>query len=812
MSVERSLPRSSTQAIVRVFTLGRFALEVNGRPLRFAGKLPRKPLELLKALVALGGDSVPVEQLSESLWPDLDGDNAHNAFKSALGRLRKLVPDAELIQQGGRLSIAAATCWVDALVFAERLAACLRALEAGQRVAALAELNAAIALYRGPFLDGEFEPPEVLAAREKLHGQFARHLGAVADTLRDAGEAASAIGLYQRGLEIDDVSEQFCAGLMNCHARLGRTADALATYRRFRQVLEARMGVQPSAEVEALVRRLEREGALRPAADGADGPVAVEPSASAGPAAPPSGGAPDAPPQPGLGNGERRQATVAVFLVPGLTAPGEAADPEEAEAALRWVRERVQAAVERHGGVVNQFLRNEIVALFGVPAAREDDARRAVQAALELCATVRAQAGDAGGGQAPLSGSAGIDTGLVVVKPSDERGGRFAVTGAPVDRAARLAAQAGLGEILVSLETHRLVGAYFEGEMPAAGQGRQRKPAEVCRILGESAVRSRFEASAQRGLTDFAGRSEELALLRAALAKAMGGQGQVVTVLGEPGIGKTRLLHEFRQGLPRERVNALQGRCQSLGEHTPYLPLVAALRRGLQIRDTDAPQAQAQQAVAAARAIDAGLEVYLPVLLHLLSLPGEAHALPPTLKGEDLRAAIREALGALITVSARRKPLVLVLEDWHWADEASDGALAYLQGLISAAPLLLIVTTRPEGAPGWPPLSYHSQLALQPLPGAESARLAAAALEAQEVPGELAQLLHARCRGNPFFVEEVCRTLLEEGSVRIEEGRAVLTRPAEALRLPDMVQAVVRSRIDRLDETCRDVLRLAHRL
>jgi predicted ATPase len=159
-----------------------------------------------------------------------------------------------------------------------------------------------------------------------------------------------------------------------------------------------------------------------------------------------------------------------------------------------------------------------------------------------------------------------------------------------------------------------------------------------------------------------------------------------------------------------------------------------------------------------------------------------------------------------------RKPLVLVLEDWHWADEASDGALAYLQGLISAAPLLLIVTTRPEGAPGWPPLSYHSQLALQPLPGAESARLAAAALEAQEVPGELAQLLHARCRGNPFFVEEVCRTLLEEGSVRIEEGRAVLTRPAEALRLPDMVQAVVRSRIDRLDETCRDVLRLAHRL
>jgi DNA-binding SARP family transcriptional activator/class 3 adenylate cyclase len=815
MPSARKPARTSAPSAIRVYTLGRFALEVDGQPLRFAGKAPRKPLELLKAVIALGGADASLEQLCESLWPELDGDKAHNACKSALSRLRKLVGSDAVLQQGGRLSLDGERCWVDALAFAERLGAALRAVEARRTDAALAELDAALPLYGGPFLDGEFDPPEVLAARERLHGLFTRHLGAVADALCEAGQPQQALRLYRQGLEMDDVCEEFCRGLMQCLATQGRAGEALEAGRRFRRVLQARMGVQPSAELEALVGRLEREAAQpHPAAPEPAGTAAGPPGApsSAPPRAQAAAGAtergashpaPAALPAAGgtlPAEGERRQVTALVFLLPGLSALG-GDDPEAAEQAIRAVRETAQARVERHGGLVNQFLRDEMEAFFGVPAAQEDDARRAVRAALALCETVRLPGTSAG---PAAGGSAGLDTGLVVVKPRGESGGRYAVTGAPLARAAQLAAQAGRQQVLVSTETHALVEPYFEAEPLARGKGR--RPADAAaplRVLRESAVRTAFQAAELRGLSAFVGREAELEALHGALRKALAGQGQFVSVQGEPGIGKSRLLHEFRLGVPRERATMIQGHCQSGGQHTPYLPLLDALRHGLQLRRSEAPQAQAEQAAAAVLAIDPALGPYLPVLLHVLSLPGERHPLRDSLKGTDLRAEVREVLGALLTASARRQPLALLLEDWQWADEASSDALRYLLGLVASAPLLVVVSERAEGATAWPALGNDTRLALQPLPGADSARLMRAALRSEDVPAGLEAQVHARTGGNPFFIEAVC------GHLREGAGGAARAQPSDALSLPDTVQAVVRSRLDRLEPDAREALQLA---
>ncbi|MCH7478737.1 MAG: AAA family ATPase, partial [SAR324 cluster bacterium] len=501
--------------------------------------------------------------------------------------------------------------------------------------------------------------------------------------------------------------------------------------------------------------------------------------------------------------GERRNVTAAVLILSGLTSLGEGSDPEESEKAILRIREQVQRAVEDNGGLVNQFLRDEVVAIFGIPAAHEDDPVRAVRAA--RAALDGPNGNPAGKGK--LSVKAGIDTGLVLVKPGEEGGGRYAVTGTALTRAAELAAAAKKTQILVSGETQRRIAPYFdlkEGRAKKKGAG---DPPFL--VIDESAVRTRFEASEWRGLTAFSGREQELVTLRGCLDKALGGQGQFATIMGEAGIGKSRLLHEFRQGLDRDQINVLEGRCQSTGENTPYLPFVNALRRGLRLSDKDSPEALGEKVAANTLAIDSALEPYIPLYLHLLSLHNENYPLAENLKGEDLRAAIGQALGAFITQSALRQPMVFILEDWHWTDEASDAALRFFLGLVASIPLLLIVSLRPEYDRAWPNLSFHAHLVLQPLPDRQGMEIVRSAFGAEQLPEGLGELIYGRTGGNPFFIEEMCSNLLEEGIVQIEGKRAVLAHPADEVILPGTVQAVIRSRLDRLDAESREVLQLA---
>jgi class 3 adenylate cyclase/tetratricopeptide (TPR) repeat protein len=491
----------------------------------------------------------------------------------------------------------------------------------------------------------------------------------------------------------------------------------------------------------------------------------------------------------------------------------EQLDPEEVQGLMRQLKDGAVKVVEAHAGIVSQFVGDEIMALFGIPAAHEDDPVRAVRAAHQIHALARTlslQVEKSIG--RPLRMHTGIDTGLVVTSTADSRDGTVGVTGDSVNTAARLKAAAGDDQILLSPETARLVDAFvrLESLAPLVLKGKA-APVSPYRVAGEveSGI-SRFEASAARyGFTAFAGRERELATLQEALESAIGGHGQFVSVIGEAGAGKSRLLHEFRQGIDADVVNVLEGRCQSYGMDTPYLPMLDALRRALRIEDLTNSNELHDTAVENIRAVSADLEQYLPCLLHLLSIPSEQHKLPENLQGEALQRELETALSAVIALGATRKPTLMIYEDWHWADAASDAALNNLIGLAAHYPLMLLVLHRPEIRRRWDDVEHYTSIALRALDVADTSRMLNSVLGVDALPEGLADAVHDRTGGNALFNEEMAHALRDEGIIEVDQRVARLSRPLEELALPDTVHAVIRARVDRLDSSDREILRLA---
>ncbi|HTS53937.1 MAG TPA: AAA family ATPase, partial [Burkholderiales bacterium] len=469
--------------------------------------------------------------------------------------------------------------------------------------------------------------------------------------------------------------------------------------------------------------------------------------------------------------------------------------------------------VEAHGGMVNQFVGDEVLALFGIPIAHEDDPVRAVRAALALHDMAReaSREVEARIGQ-PIRLHSGINTGLIVARSRDLRDGTYGVTGDAVNTAARLVGQAAPDEVVLSPETQRLVADYFTAEpLETVVLKGKAEPVRPWKVTGKTAVASRWEAAQRRGLTRYAGRDVELAALRAAARRVRSGHGQFVTVVGEPGIGKSRLMFELRHGLEGEDIAIIEGRCQASGTDTPYLPFIDALRRGLGLRETEPIGSRSfhDRAVSAIRSLGADLEECLPLLLHLLSVPSSEHPLPRGLRAEALRRALDEALIAAFVLASRPRCVLLVLEDWHWADEASDRALLSLVSLLPSCALMVVVTHRPESARLWPAAGHHASIVLGPLGVRHTETMVRSVLGARDLPPGLAERIHERSGGNALFNEEVGRALAEEGAVVVEDGVAALARPMDSIHLPDTVQAVIRARVDRLDPEAREVLRFA---
>lgn len=513
--------------------------------------------------------------------------------------------------------------------------------------------------------------------------------------------------------------------------------------------------------------------------------------------------------------GERRQVTVVACTIEGQDALVEHLDADESERVITRLHQAAAESATQNGGIINQFAGDDLVMLFGVPTTHEDDALRGARAALALRERVAEVAATL---NPKLSGSlrlrAGIHVGPVVAQRLRSGDRRFRISGAPADMATRLAAAAESDTILVSPELRRLVTAYIDTEPSSAVVlPGDTTPATPHQLLHVSKSRLRSESAARSQGTPFVGRARERAMLVEHVEDACAGRGRFTVLVGEAGAGKSRLLSELRDIAAGQSLRIIAGRCDAYGGSTPFLPFVDAAHDVLGLaqdpsKELSTPERH-EAAVAAVRAIDRALEKYLPFYLTLLAIPSEAHPIPEALRGERFQGAMLEAIAALYTLGSRPTPTLLLLEDWHWADEASRAALRQLAEVVPAFPLLLVVTSRPDSTSEWGSAEHQTLLYLSPLDGVASAAIALAVFGAERMSASLGARLHERTGGNPFFLEELCEALREDGSVTVRDGEVVAAADSDTLHVPETVQGVLRARMDRLDDEAAEVLRVA---
>ena len=507
---------------------------------------------------------------------------------------------------------------------------------------------------------------------------------------------------------------------------------------------------------------------------------------------------------------ERREATVLFADLLGYTEFAQNADVEEVASVMNAIKQAAIEIVRTYGGVVNQFVGDEIMAVFGLPYGHEDDPRRAVSAALELHAFVQSpRVARLLRGHQSLRLHTGITSGLVLAHSHDLRDGVFHLTGSTVNLAARLRAEAGADEILISEATHALVAPFFcTAPLPARKLKGIFEPVAPYRVQAPGAVRSSFELALERGLTPYVGRRSELATLEQYLADANRGEGRLVSLVGAPGVGKTRLVHELSRRAAEHGFVVLRGQCQSYGNIPPFQPFLETLADAVELADPS-QEGAANHVVERVRALDPALASHLPVYLYLLGLNHPAHPLPVELRGQSLRRAVIHALGQILTAHARRHPLLVIVEDWHWADEASDALYRDLARATEGQPIMGLLTYRSEQlSDNRRPLS-HRHLNLGHFHEAGTTGLLCELLHSEELPAGLAAHVHAATDGNPFFIEELAHALVDSGVLKQVGPRWILTRPIGELVAPENVQAMVRARVDRLARPDKELLKLA---
>jgi class 3 adenylate cyclase/tetratricopeptide (TPR) repeat protein len=498
--------------------------------------------------------------------------------------------------------------------------------------------------------------------------------------------------------------------------------------------------------------------------------------------------------------GERKQITVLFADLKGSMELLADRDPEEVRKILDPILERMIEAVHRYEGTVNQVMGDGIMALFGAPLAHEDHAVRACYAALLMQEAIGRYAEDAlrlhG---VPVQIRIGLNSGEVVVRfiGSDLRMDYTAV-GQTTHLAARMEQIAKPGSILLSGETVRLAEGYVQvkqvGPVPVKGFER---PIEVYELTGTGPTRTRFETRAAWGLTPFVGRQTEFELLDRVLESAEAGHGQVLALVGEPGVGKSRLVWEFAHSHRATGWRLLESGAVSYEKPMPYRPIIDLLKTYLQIEDRDGAQSIDEKLTAKILALDRALEATMPALRALLDVPVE-HPEWQALDPPRRRQRTLEACEHLVLRESQAKPLLLVFEDLQWIDTETQAFLDDLVESLPTARLVLVVTYRPEYVLRWAGVTYCIQLRVNPLPSPTAAELLAALLGPDPSLKSLKPLLIERTQGNPLFLEESVRALLEGGVVVGVRGACRLATPAERIQVPKTVQAILAARIDRL--------------
>jgi class 3 adenylate cyclase/tetratricopeptide (TPR) repeat protein len=509
--------------------------------------------------------------------------------------------------------------------------------------------------------------------------------------------------------------------------------------------------------------------------------------------------------------GERKLVTVLFADLKGSMELLADRDPEEARKLLDPVLERMMEAVHRYEGTVNQVMGDGIMALFGAPLAHEDHAVRACYAALRMQESVKRYAEEvhrtAG---VPLHIRVGVNSGEVVVRSiGSDLHMDYTAVGQTTHLAGRLEQMAMPGSILVSPATLSLAEGYVVvkalGSRPVKGLD---APIEVFEVAGAGTARSRLQAAAVRGLTRFVGRDPELEQLRLALDRAGAGHGQVVAVVGDPGVGKSRLFYEFTRSHRTQGWLIVESTSVSYGKATAFLPLVELLRTYFQIEASDDARRVREKLTGKLLALDRALEPSLPALLWLLDVPVDDPRWQ-RLDPPQRRQLTLDGIRRLLLRESQVQPLLMVFEDLHWIDAETQ---AFLDGIVESLPtarLLLLVNYRPEYRHGWGSKTCYRQLRIDSLPPESAEEFLGALLGSAAELAPLQQMLIERTEGNPFFLEESVRTLVETRVLAGERGAYRLAKASQTFQIPATAQAILAARIDRLPPEDKQLLQAA---
>jgi class 3 adenylate cyclase/predicted ATPase len=503
----------------------------------------------------------------------------------------------------------------------------------------------------------------------------------------------------------------------------------------------------------------------------------------------------------GTVDGERKTITALFADLKGSTVLIEGLDPEEARSLIDPALQLMMEAVHRYEGYVAQVLGDGIFALFGAPIAHEDHPRRALYAALRMQEEMRRYSDELRrAGRAPLQMRVGVNTGEVVVRSirKEDLHTDYVPVGHSTNLAARMEQLANPGSILVTVYTHKLTDGYFEfkalGETQVKGV---EEPLNVYEVLRVGPLRTKLQVAARRGLTRFVGRRSEMEQMQRAVEQAKTGHGQVVGVIGEPGIGKSRLFYEFKL-TSQSGCLVLEAFSISHGKALPYVPVIELLKNYFQIQPQDDERQRKEKVNGKVLTLDRSLEDTLPYLLALLGIE------EPLLSLQQMDAQIRrrrtfEALKRLFLRESLNQPLLLIFEDLHWIDNETQGFLDVLSESVASARILLLVNYRPEYRHDWGQKTYYTQLHLAPLDKEEAEELLTFLLGSDGNLKALKRLILEKTEGTPFFMEEVVQTLVEDGVLVGERGNYRLAQAPTQLHISPTVQGVLAARIDRLD-------------
>ncbi|MDM8000576.1 MAG: adenylate/guanylate cyclase domain-containing protein [Dehalococcoidia bacterium] len=505
--------------------------------------------------------------------------------------------------------------------------------------------------------------------------------------------------------------------------------------------------------------------------------------------------------------GERKQVTVLFADVANFTRISEKMDPEEVHRLVSDCMAILTEEIYHYEGTIAQFMGDGVMALFGAPIAHEDAPQRALYAALGIRERLRAHADKLRKEGIEFSMRIGLNTGLVVVgRIGDDLTMEYTAMGDTVNLASRMESTAQPGTIQVAEATYRLTEGYFDfrplGRIEVKGK---KESVRAYELLGPGRATTRLGISEMRGLTPLVGRDRELDLLLDAFSRAKSGRGQAISIVGEAGVGKSRLLYEFKKTIANEDITFLEGRCLAYSRGEAYRPIVDMLKLNFNVSQDDNAESIREKVKKGLKALGVDETHTLPYLLELLSV-GDSGIDAISMSREARKDRIRESLKRIVLKGSEVRPLVMAFEDLQWLDKATEELAKYILDGIPAARVMLIFTYRPDFIQTWGGRSYHNQVTLNRLSNRESLAMVTKILGTEHIDKKLEDLILEKTEGIPFFIEEFIKSLKDLRIIERKDVVYYLARDIANMAIPSTIQDVVMARVDSLPETAKAVL------